>query len=117
MTKRIIDSMSADQIADGLYARYSRVDLEEYLRTICKPKPSWSDDASKDNPILCWVSDSPRPKSWNLQPDSEPYSGVADYVTEINERGYRGVSGLHWRNARPISPTYIWQPTKQGDAK
>ena len=40
MTKRIIDGMSADQIADGLYARYSRVELEDYLESLCKPEPN-----------------------------------------------------------------------------
>ena len=109
MTKRIIDGMSADQIADGLYARHSRVDLEEYLESICKPKPIWSDDVSKDNPILCWVSDSPLPKS-----DGKPYSGVADYVTVLHNGAYMSARGISWSYARPISPNYIWKPTKQG---
>jgi len=110
MTKRIIDGMSADQIADGLYARHSRVDLEEYLESICKPKPIWSDDASADNPILCWVSDSPLPKS-----DGNLNGGVADYVTGLRERGYMSANGPYWKHARPISPNYIWKPTKQGE--
>jgi len=112
MTKRIIDGMSADQIADGLYARYSRVELEEYLESICKPEPTWIDDASEDNPILCWVSDSPLPKS-----DGKPYSGVADYVTGLHDGAYMSARGLSWSYARPISLDEIWKPTKQGDTK
>ena len=47
MNKRIIDSMSAEQIADGLYAtqekgkkRHYWPDLFRYLESICKPEPS-----------------------------------------------------------------------------
>ena len=112
MNKRIIDGMSAKQIADGCVAMHSRVELEEYLESICKPEPSWEDDVSDDNHILCWVSDSPIPEAacTNL-------SEYVDHVTEINEKGYIATDGFCYKYARPISPNEIWQPTKQGDAK
>ena len=106
MNKRIIDGMSAKQIADG-WADDPQ-DLLEYLEDICKPVPSWEDDASADNPILCWVSDSPLPKS-----DGKPYSGVADHVTGLHNGGYMSASGACWKHARPISPNQCWKPTKQ----
>ena len=48
MNKRIIDGMSAKQIADGLYATqekggyslFSHVRLFSYLESICKPEPN-----------------------------------------------------------------------------
>ena len=107
--KRIIDGMSAKQIAGGCWGQVNRVELEEYLELLCKPDPIWSDDVSKDNPILCWVSDSPLPKS-----DGKPYSGVADYVTVLHNGAYMSARGISWYYARPISPNYIWKPTKQG---
>ena len=110
--KRIIDGMSAKQIAGGCGAIVNRVELEEYLESLCKPEPSWEDDVSKDNPILCWVSDIPLPKS-----GGKTYSGVPDYVTGLSERGYMSVNGCYWKHARPISPNDIWQPTQKGDTK
>jgi len=112
MNKRIIDGMSAEQIAEGLYAMHSRVDLEEYLESICKPAPNWSDDASAENPILCWVSDGvlrEEGSAWHEQD--------IDHITKINEIGYIGTSGFRWKYARPISPTECWQPTEQGNTK
>ena len=110
--KRIIDGMSAKQIAGGCGAIVNRVELEEYLESLCKPVPIWEDDVSDYNHILCWVSDSPIPEAacTNL-------SEYVDHVTEINEKGYIATSGFRWKYARPISPDEIWQPTKQGDAK
>tara|TARA_R100001369_G_C3253356_1_gene156587 strand:+ start:42 stop:377 length:336 start_codon:yes stop_codon:yes gene_type:complete len=111
MTKRIIDGMTAEQIQGG-WADVTQ-DLLEYLEDLCKPIPSWEDDVSKDNPILCWVSDSPLPEA-----DGKPYRpGIPDYVTGLREGGYTAVNGHYWNYARPVSPDAIWQPTKQGDTK
>ena len=45
MNKRIIDGMSAEQIADGcmaypIRAIINRVELEDYLESLCKPEPN-----------------------------------------------------------------------------
>lgn len=43
--KRIIDGMSARQIAYGWESMpRDGVDLEEYLESLCKPEPNWEDD-------------------------------------------------------------------------
>ena len=47
MNKRIIDGMSAKQIADGCVAMHSRVELEEYLESLCKPAPTWEEYISR----------------------------------------------------------------------
>tara|TARA_B100000767_G_scaffold6426_1_gene6275 strand:+ start:50 stop:376 length:327 start_codon:yes stop_codon:yes gene_type:complete len=108
MTKRIIDSMTADQIITG----WRSSSLAEYIESICKPAPNWEDDASAENPILCWVSDGvlrEEGSAWHEQD--------IDHITKINEIGYIGTSGFRWKYARPISPTECWQPTEQGNTK
>ena len=109
MTKRIIDSMTADQIITGWDS--SQKDVAEYIESICKPEPNWSDDASADNPILCWVSEIPLPEA-----DCTLLSRVVDRVSGIDEEGYMVVSGFHWKYARPISPDECWKPTEQGES-
>ena len=52
MNKRIIDGMSAKQIAGGCGAIVNRVELEEYLESICKPVPSWEDDVSDAGSVI-----------------------------------------------------------------
>ena len=106
MTKRIIDGMSADQIADGAIHRLNYKSLLDYLESICKPEPTWSDDASKDTPILCWVSNEPIAKSGLYE--------KVDHVTEISEEGYAGLENC-WEYARPISPNECWKPTQRGE--
>ena len=112
MTKRIIDGMTAEQIAKGWSNGTCQDDLVEYLKTICKPEPSWEDDLSDDNPVLCWVSEIPLPEA-----DCTLLSRVVDRVSGIDEEGYMVISGFHWKYARPISPDECWKPTKQGDTK
>ena len=104
MTKRIIDGMSADQILYGWDP--SQGDMLGYLESICKPEPTWSDDASKDTPILCWVSNEPIAKSGLYE--------KVDHVTEISEEGYAGLENC-WEYARPISPDECWKPTQRGE--
>jgi len=108
MTKRIIDSMTADQIITGWDS--SQKDVAEYIESICKPEPSWEADVSKDNPVLCWVSNEPIPES-----GGEPFNRGTDYVFEITEKGYMAMRGYPWNCARPISPDEIWQPVKKGE--
>ena len=117
MTKRIIDGMSVDQILTGLdhYKYQSQEGIVDYLKSICKPEPSWEDDASADNPILCWVSDIPISEPY-CRPKNRLIESV-DYVTEINEKGYIATAGFCYKYALPISPDAIWKPTKQGDTK
>ena len=107
MTKRIIDGMSADEIADGLYAMHSRVDLAEYLESICKPVPSWEDDVAF-NAVRCFVGNSKHQLEgktimayiYNLWPDPVYKYGAGD--------------GCNWKHATPIRPDECWKPTKQG---
>jgi len=115
MTKRIIDGMSSQEIVDGIFSindGYKIVKIGDYIHQICKPVPSWQDDASADNPILCWVSDSPLPKS-----DGKTYPGVPDYVTGLRERGYMSVNGSYWKHARPISPDDIGFTRRYGESE
>ena len=110
MTKRIIDSMSAKQIADGCEAL--PVSLLSYLESICKPVPSWEKDVSKGDPVLCWVSTSPLPNS-----DGTTYYGITGQIDTVYKEGYgyRESCGIDWKYARPISPNECWQPAKKGE--
>ena len=110
MTKRIIDGMTAEQIAKGWSNGTCQDDLVEYLESICKSEPSWGDDLSDDNPVLCWVSNEPIPES-----GGEPFKREIDYVFEIMKGGYIVSSGHCWKYARPISPDECWKPAKQGE--
>ena len=117
--KRIIDGMSADQIADGVASgavnwanATGRVTLLEYLESICKPAPTWEDDVSDDNPVLCWVSNEPIPES-----GGDPFNRGTDYVFKIAKEGYyMAMRGYRWNYARPISPNECWKPSKQGES-
>ena len=108
MTKRIIDSMSARQIADGCVAMPSREDLVEYLESLFKPAPAWEDDVAF-NAVLCFVGNSRNQLEsklimayiYNLWPNSEYKYGAGD--------------NCHWKLAIPISPNECWKPTKQGE--
>ena len=110
MNKRIIDGMSAEQIADGWDS--SQKDVAEYIESICKPVPSWENDVSKGNPVLCWVSESPLPNS-----DGTPYYGITGQIDTVYKAdlGYRESCGIFWKYARPISPDECWKPAKQGE--
>ena len=113
MTKRIIDGMTAEQIAKGWSNGTCQDDLVEYLESICKSEPSWGDDLSDDNPVLCWVSNEPIPES-----GGKPFNRGTDHVFVITKEGYyMGSRGHRWKYARPIAPNEIWQPTEQGDTK
>lgn len=108
MNKRIIDSMSAEQIIAGY--DFSQKDVAKYIESICKPAPNWEDDVSDDNPILCWVSEEPIPES-----NCTPFIRGTDYVFKVTEEGYMAMRGYRWKYARPVSPDEIWQPSKQGE--
>ena len=54
--KRIIDSMSADQIITGW--DYSQKDVAEYIESICKPAPTWEDDADGESDMSLLYKDS-----------------------------------------------------------
>ena len=116
MNKRIIDGMSSQEIVDGIFSindGYKIVKIGDYIHQICKPVPTWEDDVSDDNPVLCWVSNEPIPES-----GGEPFNRGTDHVFVITKEGYyMGSRGHRWKYARPISPDEIWQPTKQGNTK
>ena len=105
MTKRIIDSMTADQIITGWDS--SQKDVAEYIESICKPTPNWEDDVSDENPILCWVSNESIPES-----GGDPFNRGTDRVFKITKEGYMGSRGHRWQYARPISSDEIWQPAE-----
>ena len=110
MTKRIIDSMSAEQIAKGWSNGTCQDDLVEYLESLCKPVPTWEDDVAF-NAVLCFVGNSRNQLEskiimayiYNLWPNSEYKYGAGD--------------NCHWKLAIPISPNECWKPTKQGGVK
>ena len=109
-TKRIIYGMSAKQIADGCVAMHSRVDLEEYLESICKPMPSWENYVSEENLVLCWVGHEPLPEV-----DGIRYHGMQRWIFRVSQRGYSDTTGADWKHARPISPDECWQPAQRGE--
>ena len=127
MTKRIIDSMSVDQILTGLdhYKYQSQEGIVDYLKSICKPEPTWSDDASKDTPILCWVAHSLEDleKRWEIgfihtyQEVEKVYGFQPGIIGSGTVWVYKCNAGNFYSHARPIAPDEIWQPTKQGDTK
>ena len=108
--KRIIDGMSAKQIAGGCGAIINRVELEEYLESICKPVPSWEDDVAF-NAVPCFVGNSKHQLEsktimayiYNLWPDPHNKYGASD--------------SCNWKHATPISPNDCWKPTKQGELR
>jgi len=113
MTKRIIDGMSARQIAYG-WGSMPRdgVDLEEYLESICKPMPSWTDDVSEETPVLCWVSHDPIPEVDGIRYcGGIRYHGMQRWIFRVSQRGYSDTTGADWNHARPISPDECWKPT------
>ena len=109
MNKRIIDGMTAEQIQGG----WNDVtqDLLEYLEDLCKPEPSWEDDVSKDNPVLCWVGFILKDIELRLE------VGFIRKINSLNTKPYECTMGGEWNHARPISPNECWKPTKQGDTK
>ena len=106
--KRIIDGMSARQIADGCVAMHSRVDLVDYLESLCKPAPTWEDDVSLESPIACYVGDSLE------ELGNQVYLGLVHSVVATLDWPYTCTRGTSWKHARPISPTEGWQPAKTG---
>ena len=115
MTKRIIDSMSSQEIVDGLLSAhdgYKLVKIEDYIHQICKPMPNWEDDVRLETPVLCWVGESLEDiqKRWEFA-----------FICTINAldtgfNPYQCTIGAFWKHARPISPNECWQPAKQGEA-
>ena len=114
MKKRIIDSMSAQEIADFLNAWDEfQDDIVDYLESICKPAPSWKDDVSGESPVLCYVGDS--------LSDMEEKAQVA-IITGTQEprrqdHPYSSIDGLLWAYATPVPPNDCWQPTNNGGVK
>jgi len=106
--KRIIDSMTAEQIAKGCLNCDCQDALVEYLESICKPEPSWEDDVAF-NAVLCFVGNSRHQLEsktimayiYNLWPDPVYKYGAGD--------------SCNWKHAIPISPDECWKPTKQGE--
>jgi len=123
MTKRILDGMSAEQIAEGVFKNYgineadgwaesqgllTRDDLVEYLESLCKPKPSWEDDVAF-NAVLCFVGNSKHQlESKNIM--AYIYNVWPDPVYK-----YGAGNGCNWKHARPISPNECWKPTEKGE--
>lgn len=117
MKKRIIDSMSAQEIASDyvLHVQSSgiQISLLNYLESICKPMPSWKDDVSGDSPVLCYVGDS--------LSDMEEKAQVA-MITGTQEprrqdHPYSSIDGLLWAYATPVPPNACWKPTNNGGVK
>ena len=105
--KRIIDGMSAEQIQGG-WADVTQ-DLLEYLEDLCKPMPSWENDVSEENLVLCWVGHAPLPEV-----DGIRYHGMQRWIFRVSQRGYSDTTGADWKHARTISPDECWQPAKKG---
>ena len=108
MTKRIIDGMSAQEIATGW--DYSQEDILDYLESICKPAPSWEDDVAF-NAVLCFVGNSMHQLErkttmayiYNLWPDPVYKYGAGD--------------SCKWKLATPVPPDACWKPTNNGGGK
>lgn len=103
MKKRIIDSMTAKQIADGCVAIINRVELEEYLESICKPAPSWEDDVAF-NAVLCFVG--------NSMHQLERKTTMAYIYNLWTDPVYKYGAGdsCKWKLATPITPDDCWKP-------
>jgi len=109
MTKRIIDGMSAEQIADYInVVEEVRVDIVNYLESICKPEPKWEDDVAFDS-VMCFVGNDiyqldgqqTMTHIYNIWPDRVYKYGAGD--------------GLNWKLATPISPNDCWKPRKSAE--
>lgn len=113
MKKRIIDSMTAKQIADGCVAIINRVELEEYLESICKPAPSWEDAVSGESPVPCYVGDCLSDLEEKAEVDM--ITGI-EYAEDAEYR-YISKSGCPWVLATPVPPNDCWKPTNNGGVK
>ena len=102
MTKRIIDSMSAQEIATGWDC--GQEDILDYLETICKPAPNWKDDVSLESPIACYVGDSLE------ELGNQDYLVLVQSVVATLDWPYTCTRGTSWKHARPIDPNECWKP-------
>ena len=101
MTKRIIDGMTAKQIADGCEAL--PVSLLSYLKSICKPVPSWTDDVAF-NAVLCFVGNS------NHQLESKTTLAYIYNIWPDPVYKYGAGDSCKWKLATPITPDDCWKP-------
>ena len=98
--KRIIDGMSAQQIADGcmaypIRAIINRVELEDYLESLCKPEPNDEEYISRlERAVQVLVNSS---SNWDMNVsvwDRELILSVMDYMSmaemRIREKGRQG---------------------------
>ena len=105
MTKRIIDGMSAQEIATGW--DYSQEDILDYLESLCKPVPSWEDDVAL-NAVLCFVGNSR---------DQLERKNIMAYIHNLwpdPVYKYGARDSCNWKHATPITPYECWQPAKKG---
>lgn len=110
MTKRIIDGMSAEQIAKGWSNGDCQDALVEYLESICKSEPSWEDDVAF-NAIPCFVGNSR---------DQLERKNVMAYIHNLwpdPVHKYGARDSCNWKHAIPISPNDCWKPTNNGGVK
>lgn len=108
MNKRIIDGMSAKQIADGLYATqekggyslFSHVRLFSYLESICKPEPNDEEYISRLERAVQVLANSNSDWEMNVSVwDTESILSVLDDMSPAEMMN------------RPM------QPTQKGDTK
>lgn len=113
MTKRIIDSMSANQMMRGWQKACDRMGLEGYLESICKPAPSWEDAVSGESPVPCYVGDC----LTDLEEKAQVAMITGTQEPRRQDHPYSSIDGLLWSHATPIAPDDCWKPTNNGGVK
>ena len=80
MTKRIIDNMSAEQIAKGCSNGARQDTLVEYLESICKPAPTWDEICIALEKLK---NDYPDKGYWERERERWSYNRAIDDVIKV----------------------------------
>ena len=93
---RLIDTMTEVELSRRVLELYSGspYNLKQDLEKLFAPAPHWSDNLAEDDKqtwVLCWLSDK-----------SPDISENADWVINLDDRGYRSLRYNRWKYATPI---------------
>ena len=56
MTNRVMDNMTDKELLSKLNETSSNKTISQIIEELVEPAPTWTDEVSEDNPVLCWVS-------------------------------------------------------------
>ena len=110
MTNRVMDNMTDKELLSKLNETSSNKTISQIIEELVEPAPTWTDEVSEDNPVLCWVSndDPEERKNAQLVVRLSYSQGYSCYKTKLNVPLSQS-HNFSFMYATPVKPEECYQ--------